>query len=195
MDMLRDPYDVRSLRSVAQSGATRASGSLSTLLGRPIGVSLSRAALLAGNADVELGDDVALLGRLSIEGPPHGAAFVAFPEASVRGLCAAFGLAADARAADASSMLGEVANIVTGSLLTELGDTWERDLTPTPVELVLDRSSHDLEARVTGDLEHAVQLECAFADGSGHYDISVMILFARDRRAAVERPSEVRLHG
>ena len=87
-------------------------------------------------------------------------------------------------------MLAEIANIVIGSYLTELGDTWGVELDPTPAEL--DVSMHDVLGAVDlisveHEVDRVIALGCGFADDAGSYDVSVWLLLQEQGAERVAR--------
>lgn len=189
-----------SLAVVARHGAEHVREALTTLLQRDMSVVRSSATSieLDDDRDELLGADTfadgsANLGRLAIDGPPSGAAWVGFTDHSVQQIAGIFGLE-DASSEDSRSMLAEVANIVAGSYLTVLGDTWGVELNPTPADL--DSTLADMHAELDaleGDPSGSrlIALGCEFSDDDGHYDMSVLLLLRESRDAVGAVQEEV----
>lgn len=184
--MLHTEYmmDADELEALARAGAERARSALQTLLGERIEIVETRAWTLPGRGE-DIIDHIApagnaRLGRLGISGPPDGAAWVAVPTSCVSRLMERFGVQDEVDDATMSgSVVAEVANIVTGSYVTELGDRWGLDLDPTPADLGLHsnvaRRELDL-LRGPGETLPAIAVGCGFADADGIYDISVVLM-------------------
>lgn len=174
--------DPDELSAIALAGAEHARASLESLLGDSISIVDSRA-LTTGNGDAqhlfahldEAGDGMRI-GRLAISGPPNGAAWVVVPDSCVQRLIARYG-DGDEDGSMARSVAAEVANIVTGAYVVELGNRWGVDLDPTPADLspftgaARDELHDTLNAR-----EHALAVGCGFSDSEGSYGVSVVVM-------------------
>jgi chemotaxis protein CheY-P-specific phosphatase CheC len=184
----RSEFDMGELAAAA---AERTRSALSMLLGRQMVVERTHVAErdVHGSALAEhlregfQGGSVT--GRLSISGPPDGAAWVVFPRTCVEHLMEVFDMPSDTEGPgdEMRSMLGEIANIVTGSWLTELGDGWGTHLDPSTTNLDAGASDAEADARLAdAGGGRAIAMGCSFADESGTYDLSVHVLF----RTAIE---------
>jgi chemotaxis protein CheY-P-specific phosphatase CheC len=184
----RSEFDMEDLAAAA---AERTRSALTMLLGRQMVVERTHVAErdVHGSALAEhlregfRGGSVT--GRLAISGPPDGAAWVVFPRTCVEHLMETFDLPPGAAEPneDLRSMLGEIANIVTGSWLTELGDGWGAHLDPSPTDLDAGATVAESDARLAdAGGGRAIAMGCSFADESGTYDLSVHVLF----RTAIE---------
>jgi chemotaxis protein CheY-P-specific phosphatase CheC len=166
------------LTTLAGSGAERARAALETLLGREIRITGTDARIVdAAEAALAAAED-GTIGRLSISGAVDGNAFVVFPKSSVEDLEATFGLDGDSD--DAKSMLGEVANIVASSYISELGDAWQTPLDPSTVALDsgVEEVGAFLQQASASPETQVVVLGCRFTDDAGSYEVSILLVLA-----------------
>lgn len=179
------------LERVALSGSERAGRALAVLLDRPIEMT-EVSIFVADEPDATLVERLggrsgeSVYGRLGISGPPDGAAWVEFDRDCVRVMLDRFDMAdRTIEDDDARSMVAEVANIVTGSYLTELGDAWGVALDPTPAALdpAIDEARADVERAISGDAASSLRLGCGFGDGTDELGMSVYLLLSTPRHA------------
>ena len=75
------------------------------------------------------------------------------------------------------SIAAEVANIVTGAYVIELGNRWGVDLEPTPADLSPFTGAE--RTRLNNSLsthQHALAVGCGFSDSEGSYGLSVVVV-------------------
>jgi chemotaxis protein CheY-P-specific phosphatase CheC len=170
------------LADIARAGAEHARVSLESLLGDSISIVESRAWPSVDNDSCDLfahldEGDATRVGRLGITGPPDGAAWVVVPDSCVQRLITRYGGDADDDGSMSHSIAAEVANIVTGAYVIELGNRWGVDLEPTPADLspftgaARSRLNDALNAH-----QHALAVGCGFSDSEGSYGLSVVVM-------------------
>lgn len=185
------------LERVALSGSERARRALAVLLDRPIAMT-EVSVYVADEPDATLVDRIdrvdgsAVYGRLGISGPPDGAAWVEFDRDCVQMMLDSFDMGdRTIEDADARSMVAEVANIITGSYLTELGDAWGVALDPTPAQLdpEADVARADVEQARSAESASSLRLGCGFGDGDDELGMSVYLMLSKPRAATPAVPS------
>jgi chemotaxis protein CheC len=174
------PAELDALREVGNIGAGNAATSLSTMIGRPVGmrVPAARVVPLESVADAVGGPEAVVVSMyLQVVGEAPGHIVFVLPPGSARDLCdlVLAGMPAgepdgDGFTAMELSALSEIGNILTSSYLCALGDLTGLRLEPSPPAVGLDMAGALLspplaEAAMTGDV--ALVIETAFeADGA-----------------------------
>lgn len=173
------------LVDVARVGAEHARTSLEGLLGESLSVVDTSSWSLPETADGLFerlaAADGAQVGRLEIAGPPNGAAWVVVPSACVDRLLERYAPGEHDDAVTAS-VAAEVANIVTGAYVIELGKRWGVDLEPTPADMSLrpDAVREDFDEALAHHAQ-AFAIGCGFEDSRGSYGLSVVVMLETAR--------------
>lgn len=152
------------LGELANIGSGNAGTALSTLLNRPVDISVPRAAVMP------LADAIASAGLpadrfhaivVPIFGDLSATALLLFGGEDAQQLCGVFGI--DADTADGVSMLGEVGNIVGATYVRVLGEIIGREMEPAPPQIVQNVLAGIVETVLAehGDTDMALILDSA----------------------------------
>jgi chemotaxis protein CheC len=127
------------LRELANIGSGNAGTALSTLLGRPVELSVPNASALPLADVASMTGDPAELRHgvvVPVGGEMDAEVVLLFPQPDARALCALFGL--DPSTDDGRSMLAEVGNILGSNYINVLGQMVGLTLEPSPPQVVED---------------------------------------------------------
>jgi chemotaxis protein CheC len=151
------------LRELANIGSGNAGTALSSMLGKPVDISVPTAAALP------LADAVAIAGEpdalrhgvvVPIVGDFRAIVLLLFPDDDARKLCAIYGI--EPSTADGKSMLGEVGNILGTNYINVLAQMAGMQLQPEPPQVVEDMLGSILSSVLIGrgeDIEEALILD------------------------------------
>jgi chemotaxis protein CheC len=168
------------LRELANIGSGNAGTALSSMLGKPVDISVPTAAALP------LAEAVAVAGRpdelrhgvvVPIAGDFHAIVVLLFPEDDARKLCGLYGI--EPSTPDGRSMLGEVGNILGSNYINALAQMAGMELEPTPPQVVEDMLGSILESVLLGrggDVDEALILDSSLLVEDEACSLSFLLL-------------------
>jgi chemotaxis protein CheC len=168
------------LRELANIGSGNAGTALSTMLGKPVDISVPTAAALP------LAEAVAIVGEpeelrhgvvVPIVGDMEAIVVLLFPDADARALCGLFGL--EPGTPDGASMLGEVGNILGTNYINVLAQMVAMNLEPAPPQVVEDMLGSILSSVLLGNgeqVEQALILNSALVVEGEQCQLSFLLL-------------------
>jgi chemotaxis protein CheC len=151
------------LRELANIGSGKAGTALSSMLGKPVDISVPTAAALP------LAEAVAIAGEpdelrhgvvVPVVGDFRAIVLLLFPDDDARKLCAIYGI--EPSTADGKSMLGEVGNILGTNYINVLAQMAGMQLDPAPPQVVEDMLGSILSSVLIGrgeEIEEALILD------------------------------------
>ncbi len=155
------------LRELANIGSGTAGTALSTILGRPVDISVPSVNAMALEDAVEAVGYTGMEVRAThvpIKGDLTGSALLIFPPDDAATLCGLLGV--DATGEDGASALAEIGNILCASYLTALGAMLGMEIEPCPPETAWD---------LLGAIVATVLLEQGEADGALLLDSDLVV--------------------
>lgn len=168
------------LRELANIGSGQAAAALSTLLGKPIDISVPTAAALPLNEAIAVAGEPEEVRHgilVPIVGDMGAAVVLLVPDQDAHTLCGVFGL--DPNGPDGRSMLAEVGNILGTSYINVLAQMTGMALEPAPPQVVTDMLGAILESVLLGrgeDLEIALILDSALRVEEEECSMSFLLL-------------------
>ncbi len=148
---MQTPYtDVQldALRELANIGSGTAGTALSSLLGRPVDISVPTAAALPLEEAVERAgptDEPVVAAMLPIVGDMEATVLLLFPPTDAATLCALLGV--DSESEEGVSALGEIGNILGASYMGALGQMVGLELEPCPPQ-----TAHDMVGAIVASV-------------------------------------------
>jgi chemotaxis protein CheC len=127
------------LGELANIGSGTAGTALSTLIGRPVDISVPSVSAMDVEAAVDAAGDAAREVRATlvpISGDLEGSALIVFPPDDAATLCRLLGV--DPEGEDGASALAEIGNILCSSYLVALGSMLGMEIDPSPPETAWD---------------------------------------------------------
>ncbi len=127
------------LGELANIGSGTAGTALSTLIGRPVDISVPSVSAMDVESAVEAAGDAGREVRatlIPITGDLHGSALIVFPPEDAAALCRMLGTDPDGE--DGASALAEIGNILCSSYLVALGEMLGMEIEPRPPETTWD---------------------------------------------------------
>jgi chemotaxis protein CheC len=168
------------LRELANIGSGNAGTALSSMLGKPVDISVPTAAALP------LAEAVAVVGRpdelrhgvvVPITGDFQAIVVLLFPEDDARKLCGLYGI--EPSTPDGRSMLGEVGNILGSNYINALAQMAGMELEPTPPQVVEDMLGSILQSVLLGrggDVDEALILDSSLLVEDEACSLSFLLL-------------------
>ncbi|MBI5104142.1 MAG: chemotaxis protein CheC [Solirubrobacterales bacterium] len=139
------------LRELANIGSGNAGTALSSMLGKPVDISVPTAAALPLPEAVAVAGDPGELRHgvvVPIVGDLDAIVVLLFPHDDAKTLCAMYGI--EPGTPDGDSMLGEVGNILGANYINVLAQMVGMELEPTPPQVVEDMLGAILESVLLG---------------------------------------------
>jgi chemotaxis protein CheC len=168
------------LRELANIGSGNAGTALSSMLGKPVDISVPTAAALP------LAEALAVAGEpdelrygvvVPIVGDFEAMVVLLFPEDDARKLCGIYGI--DPSTPDGASMLGEVGNILGTNYINVLGQMAGMELEPAPPQVVEDMLGSILQSVLLGrgdDVDEALILDSSLLVEEEACSLSFLLL-------------------
>jgi chemotaxis protein CheC len=168
------------LRELANIGSGNAGTALSSMLGKPVDISVPTAAALPLAEAVAIAGDPEELRHgvvVPIVGDLDAVVVLLFPDADARALCSLFGI--EPGTPDGDSMLGEVGNILGTNYINVLGQMVGMDLEPRPPQVVQDMLGAILASVLVSrgdDIDRALILDSALEVEGEACQLSFLLL-------------------
>ena len=172
------------LRELANIGSGNAGTALSSMLGKPVDISVPTAAALPLDEAVAIAGEPDALRYgvvVPIVGDFEAIVLLLFPEDDARKLCAIYGI--EPSTEDGFSMLGEVGNILGTNYINVLAQMVAMDLEPAPPQVVEDMLGAILQSVLIGrgdNIETALILDSALEVEDEACSLSFLLLPADD---------------
>jgi len=168
------------LRELANIGSGNAGTALSSMLGKPVDISVPTAAALPLDEAVAIAGEPDALRYgvvVPIVGDFEAIVLLLFPEDDARKLCAIYGI--EPSTEDGFSMLGEVGNILGTNYITVLAQMVGMSLEPSPPQVVEDMLASILSSVLIGrgdDIDEALVLDSNLMVEAEQCSLSFLLL-------------------
>ena len=172
--------ELDALRELANIGSGNAGTALSSLLGKPVDISVPTAAVLPLPEAVAIAGDPEELRHgvvVPIVGDLDAMVVLLFPDSDARALCGLFGLEPGTPHGD--SMLGEVGNILGTNYINVLGQMVRMAMEPRPPQVVTDMLGSILSTVLLGrgdDVDTALILDSSLEVEGEACQLSFLLL-------------------
>jgi chemotaxis protein CheC len=168
------------LRELANIGSGTAGTALSSMLGKPVDISVPTAAALPLDEAVAVAgepDELRYGVVVPIVGDFEAIVLLLFPEDDARKLCAIYGI--EPSTEDGFSMLGEVGNILGTNYINVLAHMVGMSLQPSPPQVVEDMLASILSSVLIGrgdDIDEALVLDSRLMVEAEQCSLSFLLL-------------------